>query len=63
MIKVLQPSMPTADDLLPYLREMDASRVYVNQGPLVRRLEAKIGDWVGNPARLSRTGRYPWRSR
>lgn len=49
MIRVLQPSMPRADELLPYLQEIDASRVYVNQGPMVRRLEQRIAAWVGAP--------------
>jgi dTDP-4-amino-4,6-dideoxygalactose transaminase len=41
MIRVLIPSMPTADELLPFLREIDERKVYVNGGPLVRRLEAE----------------------
>lgn len=47
MIKVLQPDMPTADELLPFLREMDASRVYVNGGRLVHRLQEQIAAYVG----------------
>lgn len=56
MIKVLTPSMPTADELLPYLRHMDESRVYVNGGPMVRELEQRIGEHVGNPARVVSNG-------
>jgi hypothetical protein len=33
MIRVLIPSMPTADELLPFLREIDERKVYVNGGP------------------------------
>lgn len=49
MIRVLVPSMPTADELLPYLREMDRSKVYVNGGPMVCRLEQDLQAMVGNP--------------
>lgn len=49
MIKVLVPLMPTAAQVLPYLLEMDASRVYVKGGPLVRRLEQQLTDLVGAP--------------
>lgn len=47
MIKLLQPSMPTADDLLPYLRRIDAARVYVNHGPLVQELQARLEAMTG----------------
>lgn len=49
MIRVLVPSMPTADELLPYLREIDRSKVYVNGGPMVCRLEQGLQAMVGNP--------------
>lgn len=49
MIRVLVPDMPTADDLLPYLRRMDAEKRYVNGGPLMRELEASLGDLVHAP--------------
>lgn len=49
MIKVLVPSMPTADDLLPYLREMDESKVYVKGGALVKRLEHELSVLTGSP--------------
>lgn len=42
-LKVLIPDCPTADEILPYLREIDANRWYSNGGPLVRRLEARLG--------------------
>ena len=38
-IPLLVPDMPTADDLLPYLRRIDAARWYSNFGPLCRELE------------------------
>lgn len=34
MIKVLVPDMPTADEILPYLRTIDANRWYSNFGPM-----------------------------
>jgi dTDP-4-amino-4,6-dideoxygalactose transaminase len=40
-IRVMVPSMPTADDLLPYLRAIDKSKIYCNNGPLVRGLEQR----------------------
>jgi dTDP-4-amino-4,6-dideoxygalactose transaminase len=49
MIKLLIPDMPTADDLLPYLRRIDAARVYVNHGPLVQELEARLEQITGVP--------------
>jgi dTDP-4-amino-4,6-dideoxygalactose transaminase len=41
-IKLLVPDMPTADDLLVYLRRIDANRQYTNFGPLVRELEERL---------------------
>lgn len=47
MIALLKPDMPTADDLLPYLRRIDESKIYSNGGPLVRELEEHFGAFVG----------------
>ena len=41
-IPLMMPSLPTADDLLPYLRRIDANRWYSNFGPLVGEFEARI---------------------
>ena len=38
-IPLLLPDMPTADELLPYLRRIDDARWYTNFGPLVVELE------------------------
>ena len=43
MLPVLRPDLPSADDLLPYLRRIDEAGQYTNDGPLVRELEAKLG--------------------
>lgn len=42
LIKVLQPDMPPAAAVLPYLLGMDESRIFVNNGPLLRRLEDQL---------------------
>jgi dTDP-4-amino-4,6-dideoxygalactose transaminase len=47
-IKLLEPKMPAAETLLPYLQRMDKSRWYVNDGPMVRELEARLA------------AEYPW---
>ena len=52
MIKVLVPNAPSADQILPYLREIDANRWYSNGGPLVRRLEARMGGVAVSSATL-----------
>lgn len=41
-IPVLRPQLPAANRLLPYLRRIDATRIYSNHGPLVRELEARL---------------------
>lgn len=38
-----RPRLPTADSLLPYLRQIDESRLYSNFGPLVLALERRLG--------------------
>ena len=38
MIPVFKPRLPIYDDLEPYLRDMDASNMYSNFGPLSNRL-------------------------
>jgi dTDP-4-amino-4,6-dideoxygalactose transaminase len=41
-VQLLVPDSATTDELLPYLRRIDASRWYSNFGPLVLELEAKL---------------------
>lgn len=50
MIRVLVPDMPTADELLPYLRRIDAEKIYTNGGPLVAELQTCITDLVRAPS-------------
>ena len=42
MIRVQIPDMPSTEELLPYLRRIDEARAYVNRGPLVQELEARL---------------------
>lgn len=46
-VPVARPKLPTADALLPYLRRMDAARIYANWGPLNTELEARLGARFG----------------
>lgn len=41
-IPLLVPLMPTAEQLLPYLREIDANKYYTNFGPLNAKFESRI---------------------
>jgi dTDP-4-amino-4,6-dideoxygalactose transaminase len=41
-IPVLRPRLPPAERLLPYLRRMDATRVYTTWGPLALELEERL---------------------
>jgi dTDP-4-amino-4,6-dideoxygalactose transaminase/SAM-dependent methyltransferase len=43
-LPIARPLLPSAYQLRPYLRDIDAHRIYSNFGPLVRRLEARLGE-------------------
>ena len=45
-IPLLIPDLPGADELLPYLRRIDAARWYTNFGPLVRELEVRLAAFL-----------------
>jgi dTDP-4-amino-4,6-dideoxygalactose transaminase len=49
-VRVLRPRLPTADELLPYLRRIDASRIYSNFGPLALEFEGRLGGHLALPA-------------
>jgi dTDP-4-amino-4,6-dideoxygalactose transaminase len=49
-LPVLRPRLPSADRLLPYLRSIDAARIYSNHGPLASELERRLSDQFGLPA-------------
>jgi dTDP-4-amino-4,6-dideoxygalactose transaminase len=54
VIPVMRPSLPTADELLPYLRRIDEARWYSNHGPLVLELEAQLAAHFGvTPKQIS----------
>jgi dTDP-4-amino-4,6-dideoxygalactose transaminase len=42
MIPVMKPKLPSAAQLLPYLRRIDEARIYSNFGPLVGALEERL---------------------
>ena len=46
-IPVFVPKLPTAEDLLPYLREIDLARTYSNFGPMVLRLHSELAQYFG----------------
>jgi dTDP-4-amino-4,6-dideoxygalactose transaminase len=53
-IPLLRPLLPNAEQLAPYLRQIDESRTYSNFGPLVRLLEERIAREFGiEPERLA----------
>ena len=48
-VPVLRPRLPPADRLLPYLRRIDAARIYTNHGPLLAELEARLSRHLAVP--------------
>ncbi|MGH9441848.1 MAG: DegT/DnrJ/EryC1/StrS family aminotransferase [Thermoanaerobaculia bacterium] len=49
-VPVLRPRLPGVERLTPYLRRIDASRIYSNYGPLARELEGRLSRHLGLPA-------------
>lgn len=49
-VRVLRPSLPTAERLLPYLKRIDQARIYSNFGPLVLEFESRVCTRLGLPA-------------
>ena len=41
-VPLLRPLLPSAEDLLPYLRRIDQNRIYSNWGPLVTELSERL---------------------
>lgn len=48
-IPVFRPRLPTAEEVLPYLKRIDASRWYTNHGPLNREFECRLAALFGLP--------------
>ncbi len=44
-----EPQLPMTDAITPYLRMIDQSRMYSNQGPLVKRLQRRLCDLFDLP--------------
>lgn len=44
---VARPSLPTADAILPYLRQIDENQYYSNFGPLVGEVERRLAERYG----------------
>jgi len=49
-LPVLRPQLPSVNRLLPYLRRIDAARVYTNHGPLSAELEGRLASHLKLPA-------------
>jgi dTDP-4-amino-4,6-dideoxygalactose transaminase len=48
-VPVLRPLLPSAERLLPYLRRLDATRIYTNHGPLSAQLERGLARHLSVP--------------
>lgn len=46
-LPVARPALPRTETLVPYLRQIDESRIYSNHGPLVAQLEARMAARLG----------------
>jgi hypothetical protein len=46
-IPIMRPRPPSADRLAPYLKSIDASRLYSNFGPLAVSLEDRLAEHYG----------------
>jgi dTDP-4-amino-4,6-dideoxygalactose transaminase len=51
------PDMPSADELLPYLRQIDANRWYSNFGPLVTQFEDRLTLHLTTPEDAAANGK------
>lgn len=49
-VPVLRPLLPRSEKLQPYLRRIDATRIYSNYGPLVMEFEHRLTRHFGLPA-------------
>ena len=43
-IPVMRPQLPGTERLVPYLKEINSTRIYSNNGPLVRALERRLAE-------------------
>lgn len=56
MIPVMRPQQPAAPKLTKYLKRMDESRWYSNNGPLVKEYEARLADHFKAPVVATSSG-------
>ncbi|MEA2771824.1 MAG: hypothetical protein QOD93_4786 [Acetobacteraceae bacterium] len=49
VVPVLRPRLPSTDRLIPYLRQIDAARVYTNYGPLANTLAGGLFECLSLP--------------
>lgn len=54
-VAVLRPHLPPADAILPFLREIDGSRIYSNYGPLWQRFRQDMAAWLRRRAGVEAT--------
>ncbi|MEO6872392.1 MAG: DegT/DnrJ/EryC1/StrS family aminotransferase [Chthoniobacterales bacterium] len=52
-IPIARPLLPTADDVLPYLKRIDQTRWYSNGGPLVLEFEERLARHCGEQGRVA----------
>lgn len=50
-VTVYRPQLPSAESIVPYIRRADAARFYANRGPLVRELEDRLAEAIGQSPR------------
>lgn len=48
-IYVTQPSLPDLDEYIPYLREIWDNKILTNNGPMHKRLEKELAEFLGVP--------------
>jgi dTDP-4-amino-4,6-dideoxygalactose transaminase len=53
LVEVCRPLLPKAEKILPYLKQIDASRRYSNHGRLVMALQARLREAVGGFAEVA----------
>lgn len=47
LIRIMAPQLPPLSDFSNYLEQIDANQIYSNFGPLVKKLENELGNYLG----------------
>jgi dTDP-4-amino-4,6-dideoxygalactose transaminase len=50
MLPIMRPKLPSAEALLPYLKQIDEARYYSNFGPLAVSLRERLAGHFGVPS-------------